>query len=346
MHAMRSEILEQPEKVALTIRHNHETLSDTARAIRQRDARNVLFVARGTSDNAAVFGKYLVSLSGGRIGALAAPSLFTLYSSPIDLRGWVVIGLSQSGETDEIVASLDRAKNLGAYTVAVTNTEKSSIVDTAHMTLFTRAGQEKSIPATKTYTTQLAVLLALVLELDGRPDALAILEEDVPRAMAHCLEEVEPSIRAHVERFRYLERCAVLARGLAYGTAFETALKLKEACRLGAEAMSAADFLHGPIAAVNASVLAWLVAPNDATAGVIHEVLDRLEAKGCERVVVSEDAALLRKATLPLEIPPPTPREAFPLLAILPAQLMAYHLACTKGLNPDLPEGLSKVTHT
>ena len=343
---MLSEILEQPERVSLTIRRNHEALSETARIIRKSNCRNVLFVARGTSDNAAIFGKYLVSLTGGRIGALAAPSLFTLYNSKLDLNGWVVIGLSQSGETDEIVSSLERANSLGANTVAITNTPESSIVKAAGVTLFTQAGHEASIPATKTYTTQLALLLALALELDDRPDALAILENDVPRAMAHTLEISTGPIQEHVERYRYLEQCVVLARGIAYGTAFETALKFKEACRLRAEAMSAADFLHGPIAAVDATTLAWLVAPNDPTAKVIHEVLDRLQEKGCESIVVSDNDKILERASLPLRVPLAIPAEAFPLLAILPGQLMAYHLSCIKGLDPDHPLGLSKVTHT
>ncbi|WP_449065851.1 SIS domain-containing protein, partial [Planomonospora algeriensis] len=256
---MRSEIAEQPAALQATLDALLPRVGEVERLA--RETRQLLFVARGTSDNAAVYGRYLAEAHTGRLSTLAAPSIATTYRRRLDLSGVLAVGLSQSGRTEEIVETLAWAKDCGARTVAITNGgAESPLAQAADLALCTLAGEEKAVPATKTYTTQLAALAVLGLGLgaDVDPGDLRRVPEAVEKLIGDPgdLDDV-------VEGLADKPGVVVSGRGLAFSTALETALKLKEACYLHAMGLSYADLLHGPIAVVDADTPAILVAAGD-----------------------------------------------------------------------------------
>ena len=246
---MRAEIGEQPAAVTATL----EALLPLAGEIERlgAGARHVLFIARGSSDNAAVYGQYLCSVRAGRLATLASPSIATAYRAQVDLDGVLAVAVSQSGRTEEIVATQEWARACGARTVAVTNADGSPLAEQADLALVTRAGDELAVPATKTYTTQLAALAVLGLALAGDRAGLERLRE-VPAAIEQALDAAEAA-EALAVRLTYVQRLVVSARGYAYAIARELALKLEEACYVTALGLSYADLEHGPIAVVDAA---------------------------------------------------------------------------------------------
>ncbi len=345
MH-MLEEILSQPTGVQKTIEGNKEAANKIARAIEERGGVDfVLIVGRGTSDNAATYAKYIFGLVNGLPVALAAPSLMNLYESPLKLDRAMVISVSQSGETDEVISATDFAKERGAFCLGITNEENSSLVELADATLLCLTGREQSIPATKTYTGELAALSLLSFTMANDERYLKELDA-IPGLLEKTIDSLDPLIARRAERYRFMRRCLVLGRGLNYATALEAALKLKETCAVGAEALSAADFLHGPIAALKPGFPVIIFAPDDPTMPALQAMLERIKQFNCETVIISNDRDLLDEATLGLEVPSALSPLCWPLLAIVPVQLLAYRLAVVKGLDPDHPAGLSKVTHT
>lgn len=345
MH-MLDEIRSQPDGIRRTIDLNLAT----AAAIRD-DARHrgnlalALLVGRGTSDNACTYAKYVLALVNGLPAGLAAPSLLNLYEAPLRLDQALVVAVSQSGETDEVVQALEYARARGAMTVAITNEEASTLARSADHALVCRSGRELSIPATKTYTAELTAAALLAVVLADRQDLLDELRR-VPDEVARLLDELDPLIERRVERYRYMDRCTVLGRGLNYATALEAALKLKETCALSAEPLSAADFLHGPIAALAPNHPVIVFAPSDPTLPSLRGMLDRLEDYNSEILAVSDDDGVLKRATLAMPVRTDLPSLFWPFGAIVPVQLLACRLALAKGLDPDKPAGLSKVTHS
>ncbi|NVI90811.1 SIS domain-containing protein, partial [Actinomadura sp. BRA 177] len=255
---MRAEIGEQPDALRRTIDALLPRTADVAALA--RETRQVLFIARGSSDNAAVYGRYLVEAHAGRLATLAAPSIATTYKRRLDLDGVLAVAISQSGKTEEIVETLDWAKDCGARTVAVTNGAGSPLAEAAEVALVTDAGDEIAVPATKTYTTQLAALsvVGLGLGADVAADDLRRVPDEVARVIA--LAEESPALPEIVEELAKVPGTVVSGRGIAFGTALELALKIKEACYLHAMGLSYADLLHGPIAVVDAQTPALLVA--------------------------------------------------------------------------------------
>ncbi len=251
---MRAEILEQPAAVAATL----DALLPLADEISRLGAgmRQVLFIARGSSDNAAVYGQYLCSVRSGRLGVLASPSLATAYRAQVDLDGVLAVAVSQSGRTEEIVATQAWARACGARTVAITNADGSPLAAQSDLALVTRAGEELAVPATKTFTTQLAALAVLGLALGGDRAGLDALRA-VPECLSRALEAADAA-EALAERLTYVQRLVVSARGYAYAVARELALKLEEACYVTALGLSYADLEHGPIAVVDADTPALL----------------------------------------------------------------------------------------
>jgi glucosamine--fructose-6-phosphate aminotransferase (isomerizing) len=340
---MRREIDEQPDTLARTL----DALRPLAPAIRDlgRDIRQILFIARGTSDNAAVYGQYLCSTRTGRLATLASPSVATLYGATVDLSGVLAVAVSQSGDTAEIVEALDWARRCGARTVAVTNNASSALAASADLALVTRAGAELAVPATKTYTAQLMALAVLGLALAEDPAGLARLDE-VPAAAEQMLATAEPAAEL-ASRLTYADRLVVTARGYAASTALELALKLKEACYVTATGMSYADLLHGPIAIVDRSTPAILVASSADRAVLpgMTALARRCGDAGAHVYGVGGDAefAAACRAVLP---GPDLPAELAPIPLIIPGQLLTEALARAKGIDPDAPRGLRKVTQT
>jgi fructoselysine-6-P-deglycase FrlB-like protein len=339
---MRVEIAEQPEALRRTL----DAVAPQVGALEAlgRETRQVLFIARGSSDNAAVYGQYLCSVHAGRLASLASPSLATVYRADLDLHGVLAVAVSQSGATEEILTTLDWARRCGARTVAVTNVANSPLAEAADVALITQAGRELAVPATKTYTTQLAALAVLALSM-GRgavgPQAL----EGVPDAVEAMLD-VAPAAEALAGRLTGADTLVVSGRGFAYSTALEVSLKLKETCYVTAVGLSYADLVHGPIAILDAGTPALLVAA--AEGPMLPEMTGlarRIAGSGADVYGIGGDhdfAAACRSA-----LPGPSlPEHLAPFALVVPGQLLVEALARAKGLDPDAPRGLDKVTQT
>jgi glucosamine--fructose-6-phosphate aminotransferase (isomerizing) len=337
------EIAEQPEAVARTLDQLRPLRPELARLA--HGTRHVLFVARGSSDNACVYGRYLLETHAHRMAALAAPSVATHYRAAVDLSDTLVICVSQSGETREIVETLEWATAQGARTVAVTNDGTSSLARAADLTLVTHAGRELAVPATKTYTTQLAAMAILATSVAPDPHALDADLARVPAEMAQLIERRD-GVDEAVEALAATTETLVTGRGLLLGTSLEIALKLEETCLRPVRGLSYADLRHGPIAVVDADMAAVVVAPQDGPVlGGLTEVAVSLRERGTRTIGIGGDDAFARACAV--RMPGPNlPEPVAPLAAVVPGQLMVEALARRLGLNPDSPRGLSKVTQT
>jgi glutamine---fructose-6-phosphate transaminase (isomerizing) len=340
---MLQEIREQPHALQRVLDHELERVAALAEAARAKDVSMLFLAARGTSDHAAIYAKYLCEIVTGLPAALAAPSVFTLYGARVRLDNALVLGISQSGKAADAIEVLKRAREEGCLTGSITNDRESPMAAMAEHPLYCHAELEKSLPATKTYTTSLALVYALVAHLGARHDLLEELKR-APELVSHALA-LEEQIADGAERYRYMEECVVLARGINQCSALETALKLSETSYLSAHPFSAADFLHGPIAVVDEGFPCLLFAPAGRGFDTMVEVADELEKRQAELLVISDRRELLERAANPLPMPT-APEYLTPLVGIVVAQLFAYHLARVKGRDPDRPRGLKKVTHT
>ena len=363
---MLDEIQEQPEALRRTLTNTRDAVRQVALEAEQRGVDVVILAARGTSDHAAIYGQYLFQYLNGIPVALATPSLYTLYGASPRLGKAMVIGISQSGESTDIVEVIARSREAGALTVGITNQEGSQLATTAQHTLLCHAGLERSVAATKTYTTTCAVLAMLAAFLPGG-EALRDSIERIPELVTAALKS-EESVARVAERYVHARDCVVLGRVFQYSTARETALKLEETCYVVSTPFSTADFKHGPAALVDRGLPVILFAPPGHTAADSLELLQWLGERGADCLVITEDEHLQELATrsIRLELPGLTksvvPRTSgmgsgnggktsvAELLAaipyIIPGQLFAHYLALYKGLNPDSPRSLTKVTRT
>jgi glucosamine--fructose-6-phosphate aminotransferase (isomerizing) len=341
---LRKEIHEQPDVLARLLDGEAGRVAGIASALRVREIRYVLIAARGTSDNAARYGQYLLGAHNRLPVALATPSLFSVYQQPPRLDGALVIGISQSGQSPDIVAVLAEAQRQGVPTLAITNDPTSALAGQSEYAIPLQAGTERAVAATKTYTAQLAALALLSCALGGDPSRLEALRR-VPLSVERILED-EGRIARAVERYRYMTSCVVLGRGYNYATAFEIALKLKELNYLIAESYSSADFMHGPIAVVGSGFPALVVAPSGKMFDTMRDFSLELKARGAELLIISDRDDLLDEAVTPMSLPHGVPEWLSPLVAVVPGQLFALHLTLSKGHDPDQPEGLQKVTIT
>ena len=304
----------------------------------------VLIAARGSSDHAATYAKYAWTTLAGYPVALAAPSLLTMYKAAPRLAGALVVGISQSGQSPDIVAVLEEGKKQGRPTLAITNDGASPLAAMANHVVELHAGAERSVAATKTYTAQLAVMALFAALWSGDPQHLATLQR-VPVLIEGALQAA-PEVAQRVERYRYMDRCVIIGRGYNYATSFELALKLKELTYVMATSYSSADFRHGPIATVEAGLPVFLVMPTGATYDDMLDLAKELPQRGAELLVISESGQALSLARTALPLPPGVSEWLSPLTTIIPGQLFALHLALAKGFNPDIPRGLHKVTRT
>lgn len=338
------EIQEQPAVLQTVLERELGAVQALAERIRQRVPRYVVLAARGSSDNAARYGQYLLGAFNGITAALATPSLYTLYQRPPSLEDALVIGVSQSGQSPDIVSVLAEGRSQGALTVAITNDTNSPLAQTAQTTLDLSAGPEVSLAATKTYTSSLMILAMLSAAWAGDTERLAALQR-VPQWAAAVLEDL-PRVLKIAERYRYMEACVVTGRGFNYATAFEVALKLKELTYTMAEPYSSADFQHGPVAIVEQGFPVLAVLPEGAAAPDMLTFLKSLQAREPELLVISSLDEALALAHTPLPLPAGIPEWLSPLLAILPGQMFALGLTLARGYDPDHPRGLRKVTLT
>lgn len=344
MTSLREEIHEQPEVIRRLLEVEEARVRSVARILRKDNPRFVVLAARGSSDNAARYAKYLLGNQLGLQVALATPSLFTLYRRPPDLSGSLVIGVSQSGQSEDIRAVVAEARRQGVPTLAITNEPESPLASEADHTLHMHAGVERSVPATKTYTSQLAMLAMLTacwMDDAGMVDQL----KQVPASIEAALS-LEPAVEAAADTYKHMQQCAVLGRGYNYATAYEIALKLKETCLLSAEPHSPADFQHGPVALVEPGFPVVMVVPSGRAFQNLFDFAGELRERGADIFMISDRRPALDLSTIPFELSSLPAEWISPMVAVVPGQLLALYLALSRGLNPDHPPGLHKVTST
>jgi glucosamine--fructose-6-phosphate aminotransferase (isomerizing) len=363
--SLRDEILEQPDAARRQLSSSAAELEALAARLREVPVDSVVIAARGTSDHAAIYAQYLLGAVDRLAVALATPSLVSLYGVEPQLERSLVIGISQSGASPDVVGVVEAARRQGAATMAITNEPASALGSTAEFVIDLAAGPEEAIAATKTYTTALLAIARLAIALGPRGDSdgasdgastasfdpmtLAALLERVPSWIAAALD-VEPAVRTLAVELAAapgaIDRCVIVGRGFEYATAREWALKLKALARVFADPYSAADFLHGPIAIVQAGIPVLVLAPEGAAAAGQIDLLRELRARGIDTVVVSDNAETRDLGRWSIALPAGIPEPLRPIVSIVPAQLFAYHLTLARGLDPDEPRYLSKVTRT
>ena len=342
---MLDEIREQPVALEKTLRGQMAEVNRLRKRFADQRPRMIVLAARGTSDNAAQFGRYLLEITTGIPVSLAAPSVYTLYGAKLNLADTLVVAISQSGESTDTNVVLEQARAAGAMTIGITNEKDSSMAKLAEHVLLVRAGKEKSVAATKTYTGQLLsfYLIAYALGGDIKLDEL----QKVPEWTASALS-LEKKIAETAIRYRFMDHALVVGRGMNYSNAFEFALKMMETSYVVAERFSSADLLHGPIAMVEQSFPAFVFTPTGVTWPGLKELLVKLQGLRADTTIVTDAGNRDAVATNPRAIVIPAKlKEIFtPIPYIVPAQLFAGCLAAEKGLNPDQPRTLSKVTLT
>ena len=343
MSLMLQEIAEQPEALSRTIEAEREKISRLGTFLKSRDVDLIVLVARGSSDNAALFGRYLLEITTGIPVSLSAPSVHTIYRARLNLKRALVVGVSQSGEGEDINQVLENAREGGAYTVGITNEESSSMVNLVDETLLMHGGREQSVAATKTFTGQMMLFYLLALALAERKPSWSC--DAIPEFAARALEQ-QPAIRELVQRYVFMENCVVVGRGLAYANAYELALKLMETCYVVAERFSSADFLHGPLAMVERHFPVILFAPPGVMLAGVRDLIKRLRELHADTLVLTSDLDTASDSTRSVIMPKEIDEFCAPIPYIIPGQLFAALLAEAKGLDPDQPRSLSKVTRT
>ena len=342
---LRDEILEQPEVAARFLATQADRVDAIATSLRERPPRHVVIAARGTSDHAAIYAQYVLGVRHRLSVGLGTPSIVSLYGGVPDFTDALVIGISQSGASPDIVAVIAAARAQGAPTIAITNDPGSPLAAAADRMIALSAGTERAIAATKTYTAELLAVALLSAALTDDPAdraAVAAIPETLGRALA-----LEPRIERIATDQAAATRALVIARGFEYATAREWALKLKELAHVFADPYSSADFQHGPVALVEPGVPVLAVVRAGAPEADLTILLGRLRSDlRAELMVVSDVAAALDLATWPVPLPAGTPEWLGPLVSIVPCQLHAMHLTRARGLDPDRPRNLAKVTRT
>jgi glucosamine--fructose-6-phosphate aminotransferase (isomerizing) len=339
---MRREIYEQSTVLTNLVHNARATLSEVAR--RAHDCQFAVLAARGSSDNASTYGKYLLEGLTGMPTALAAPSLFTLYHTTPRLKHALVVGVSQSGQSADVVEVLYEARRQGAVTLAITNTDGSPITNAADHVILLGVGLERALAATKTVTAQCTAYALLASLLGGNTELYSALGS-IAKHVDYVLNQ-EQVIASMVIDWLSAERAAILGRGYCYGAVQETALKLKETCYLSAEPYSAADFKHGPLAMIEADYPVMALLNDDVTLPTTLDLVAQVRDRGAKVIGIASNgnaAGLAGITGFALDAP-------LPVLSTIPfivaGQLFAMHLATRKGYNPDISRGLSKVTVT
>ena len=340
---LRDEILEQPTIFESLLKNQTDRIAEIASIINKPTG--IFIAARGTSDNAARYANYVWGANNQIPVALAAPSLFSIYNTPPSLSGQLVVGISQSGESPDLLAVFAEAKRQGSQTLAITNQSGSPLAKKADHVIDIQAGTERSIAATKSYTTQLGVIAMLSAAWSGRIDHWEEISR-IPEQMANALG-AESQLQIFSTRYRDLDQCVILGRGFNYSTAFEWSLKMKELSYVVALPYSSADFQHGPIALVSEGFSVFAIATRGGVFPDMEKLLRKLKGEHKIKLfLISDSDELLSIADCPIRIPDNIPEWLSPIIGIIPAQLFCYHLTLAKGMNPDAPRGLTKVTLT
>ncbi len=350
MTLMRDEILEQPVAIERVLKEGLAAVRTIARRVQTFKPDYILIAARGSSDNAATYARYIFEAYTSIPVSLAAPSLFTLYRRQPDLRRAWVIGISQSGRSEDIVEVISEGRRQGAFTLALTNEPDSALAQAAAETIPFQVGPERSVAATKTYTAELALIALLASEI-ADDNGLRLGLGRLPAAMDKALQlEERLKTLANQATYKTARHCLTLGRGYNFATALELALKLKETCYIFAAPYSTADFLHGPFALAEQSLPAIMIGANGPAIPGLLELGHKLIEQGVEVVSIGDDEGLLKLASskegsFRLDLTG-IPEVLSPAVCVVPGQLLALHLALARGYNPDEPRGLHKVTST
>jgi glutamine---fructose-6-phosphate transaminase (isomerizing) len=337
------EIREQPQALSRLLEQADE-FERVADAIRERGRTTIRMVGHGSSDNAASYGVYAFGLLPAWTALRDSISLTVYYGAELDMSGCTALALSQSGQTPDVVQYLEKARQSGAFTVAITNDPQSDLASAAEAVLPLCAGPERAVAATKTYVNQVAALGLLAAYAAGKGPRFA----DELRATVNLMAELIPALEGRITSvavpFAFAGRMFVIGRGAEFATAREVALKLLETCRVAAEPLTATDLAHGPIAAIDPLFPVWAIASADQTLPAVLDAAARARAAGGTVIASGNAAESVVGADYLLPVPQPSSPLLAPLLSVVPGQLFAWALAKTKGLDPDEPRGLSKVT--
>lgn len=342
-HHMAREMLEQP-RVLRALADRAEEIAATVAAVAPEPPAGTVIVARGSSDHAAVYARYLLEYAIGRPVALAAPSLYTRYDHRGDLTGWMAIGVSQSGATPEIVETLGAMGRAGARTLALTNVAGSALAEAADAALVLDAGDEIAVPATKTLTAQFAAFAHVAAGLGPVPWAPADWD-GVVGAVDAALDDPDP-VDALASRLGGIEELLVVARGFLYPAALEVGLKVAETNGIHTTGYSSADLRHGPIAVAEPGLHALCLVAAGPVARDVGEVAAALRARGVAVHAITEDANLVPAAEDVVPVASGVPEALAPLVQLVRGQQLARSLALVRGVDPDTPRGLNKVTLT
>jgi glucosamine--fructose-6-phosphate aminotransferase (isomerizing) len=338
-----AEIREQPRALRRLLEHESEFARVAAAAL-ERGTPLVRMVGHGSSDNAASYGVYAFGLLARWTALRDSITLAVHYGSGLPMAGSIAIGLSQSGQTPDVVEYMERARRSGAFTIAVTNEPDSALAAEAEAVLPLAAGPEHSIAATKTYMNQVAALGLFAAYVGGHGRRFAEDLRAVIEQLEALIPELEEQVRPIALPFAYVGRMFVIGRGVEFGTAREIGLKLLETCRVAAEPLTATDLAHGPVAALDPLFPVWTIASHDETLTAVLEAAARVHAAGATLVASGNAAEAVAGADYFVPTARPPSPLLSPLLSVVPGQLFAWALAQAKGLDPDRPRGLNKVT--
>ena len=340
-HLMAAEIAAQPEVLERVLREGRNASKAAARAIAQSRPRFVLLAGRGTSDHAALYAKYLVEIMLGLPAGLTSPSTYSVYGSQPDLRDAVVLAVSQSGESPDLVETVRVARSQGATTVAVTNSVNSSLAEASEVVIDVLAGAESAVAATKSYTAELLTLWLLIDAWAGGDGSDA---SGAPTTAEH-LVNLRPAVAEWANRYRFTERMVVTGRGYAFPTALEGALKLMETTYAAAHAFSGADLMHGPLAMLGPDTPVIATLPAGVGSQSMAPVIERLEQRNVDLAVIGPPSTrgLVR---LGLATPEGTPEYLSPITDIIALQWLSLEMALGRGIDPDRPRALHKITET
>jgi len=344
MIKMWDEIKEEPKAIENCFIKNRALISEIVECIRREKIDRIMIAARGTSDHAAVYAKYIMEIMLRIPVALAAPSVFTVYHGSLELHNTLVIGISQSGKAADVLEVIKSANSTGALTVSITNYPDSPLALEAKYHLDCSAGIEKSVAATKTFLAQitlLATLTAVWADNEKILNEIKRLPEDVENIIQNS-----GYINEKVQRYRYMEECFVLARGVNYAIALEGALKIQETCYVRAKAYATSDFYHGPYAMIEDGMPVIVFAPGGPSLNDVKEMIDKLTGSGAELIIISDDEKIRKLGSCSFMIPTANNDVLSPFYNVVVAQIFACRLALAKGLNPDSPRSLNKVTIT
>jgi glucosamine--fructose-6-phosphate aminotransferase (isomerizing) len=340
---LEKEILQQPTVIRNFLTRQSTNIATISDQVRSK-YKFVVIAARGTSDNAARYAQYLFGAHNRLQVALATPSLFTFYNTHPDLSDALVIGISQSGRSPDIISVIEAGRKCGSITLAITNDPASPLALSSDFIIPLGTGVEKAVAATKTYSTSLAAMAMFSSMLSGEKSYLKQIEL-LPQVMEETIEFAGRDLE-RVQRYRYINRCSVLGRGFNYATAFEIALKIKELTGVIAESYSSADFRHGPIATVSRGSPVIVVAPSGKLKQDISSLIHKLSTSGAELIVISDSSELLGYAKVRFQTPKGIPEWLTPIPYVIPGQLFALQLTREMGLPLDQPAGLTKITET